>query len=52
MVGGIQTGIDQSVLNEGLVGQSLQGGAGLGNQNKQSVCQIQPGVNCILVISS
>ena len=41
VLGGIQTGLGQSILHKGLVGQGFQGGSGLGNQNKQGVGQVQ-----------
>ena len=45
MLGAVQAGLCQSVLNEGFVGQSLQGGAGLGNDDEQGVSHIDPAQN-------
>jgi len=50
VVGGVQAGFHQGVLHKGLVGQGLQGGAGLGNQHEQGVGQIQGTQNTCCIV--
>ncbi len=50
MPGRIQACLLQSILDEHFVGQGLQGGAGLGNDDKESVCQVGGRQDCGSVV--